>query len=318
MQRVNSGCRYVLAALALCCASGAHSSEQQHSSDAVMLQGFHWHSHQTNWYNSMQANASSIKQLGVSHVWFPPVSDAAAPQGYLPRQLNNLNSAYGSAAQLQAATAALAQQGVKSVADIVVNHRVGSTNWADFTNPSWGPWAVTRDDEWGQGSGNWDSGDGYHAARDLDHSNVTVQADIISWINNVLKPAGFSGIRFDYSKGYSAYYAGLYARATGADFCVGEVWTDLNYDNVDGHRQQIEMLALPEFAHLFGVFGNENVESLLGQIPAQQIAQARIIVDDEDLSGGGGVLRIHGRKCNSDKNRGQSAFHNVLHIAHNG
>lgn len=239
MQRVNSGCRYALAALALCCASGAHSSEQQHSSDAVMLQGFHWHSHQTNWYNSMQANALSIKQLGVSHVWFPPVSDAAAPQGYLPRQLNNLNSAYGSAAQLQAATAALAQQGVKSVADIVVNHRVGSTNWADFTNPTWGPWAVTRDDEWGQGSGNWDSGDGYHAARDLDHSNATVQADIINWINNVLKPAGFSGIRFDYSKGYSAYYAGLYARATEADFCVGEVWTDLNYDNVDAHRQQL-------------------------------------------------------------------------------
>ena len=46
------------------------------------------------------------------------------------------------------------------------------------------------------------------------------------------------------------------------------------------------MLALPEFAHLFGVFGDEDVESLLGQVPAQQIAQARIVVDDEDFAGG--------------------------------
>lgn len=83
-------------------------------------------------------------------------------------------------------------------------------------------------------------------------------------------------------------------------------------------HEQVEMLALPEFAHLFGVFGNENVESLLGQIPAQQIAQARIIVDDEDFSGGGGVLRIHGRKCNSDENQRLVGVHKILHIANHG
>jgi hypothetical protein len=75
------------------------------------------------------------------------------------------------------------------------------------------------------------------------------------------------------------------------------------------------MLTLPEFAHLFGVFGDENVESLFGQVPAPQIAQARIVVNDEDFSGGGGVLRIHGRKCNSDKNRGLEGVHKILHIA---
>src|SRR5690606_21597324 len=72
---------------------------------------------------------------------------------------------------------------------------------------------------------------------DLNHINTVVQADIINWINQRLKGVGFSGIRYDYSKGYSPYYAGLYARATNPDFCVGEVWTDLNYNNVKDHRQ---------------------------------------------------------------------------------
>ena len=35
-------------------------------------------------------------------------------------------------------------------------------------------------------------------------------------------------------------------------------------------HEQVEMLALPEFAHLFGVFGDEDVESLLGQVPARR------------------------------------------------
>ena len=83
-------------------------------------------------------------------------------------------------------------------------------------------------------------------------------------------------------------------------------------------HEQVEMLALPEFAHLFGVFGDEDVESLLGQVPAQQIAQARIVVDDEDFAGGGGVLSVHGRKCNSDKNQRLEGVHKILHIASPG
>lgn len=216
------------------------ATEQSKSSSAILLQGFHWNSHKTSpWYNVIQTNAQSIADLGVTHVWFPPASDSSAPEGYLPRQLNVLDSKYGTEAQLTSAIAALNTKGVKAVADVVINHRVGTTNWGDFTNPTWGTWAVTCDDEWPNATGDCDTGDGYHAARDLNHVNTTVQTDITNWINYRLKGVGFSGIRYDYSKGYSPYYAGLYARVTNPDFCVGEIWTDLNYNNVNAHRQQL-------------------------------------------------------------------------------
>ena len=208
--------------------------------NAILMQGFHWHSHREAWYARIENEADSLAALGVNYLWFPPVSDAASSEGYLPRRLYNYNSNYGDKAALSSAVRALKNRGIQSVADLVINHRVGTQDWADFTQPTWDSSAVTCNDEWGQGSGACDSGDGYNAARDLDHSNATVQRDIRTWITQQLfNDIGFSGIRYDYSKGYSPYYAGLYARESQADFCVGEVWTDLDYNNVNAHRQQL-------------------------------------------------------------------------------
>ncbi|MEO0971881.1 MAG: alpha-amylase C-terminal beta-sheet domain-containing protein [Pseudomonadota bacterium] len=216
---------------------GDAATEQDKASSAILMQGFHWHSHRFDWYQIMAANAASIADLGVTHVWFPPPSDAASDEGYLPRQLNVLDANYGSEGELVAATSALASQGVHSVADVVVNHRVGTLDWADFTNPTWGSWAVTCDDEWPGATGDCDTGDPYAAARDLNHVNPTVQQDLTQWISQRLWGVGFSGIRYDYSKGYDPYYAGQYANAANPSFCVGEVWTDLDYNNVNAHRQ---------------------------------------------------------------------------------
>ncbi|WDE01026.1 alpha-amylase C-terminal beta-sheet domain-containing protein [Thalassomonas actiniarum] len=213
------------------------ATEQDKASSAILLQGFHWHSHKTNWYDTIKNQADSVAGLGVSHVWFPPVSDAASDEGYLPRQLNVLDSNYGSEQALTQAIFALKNKGVSAVADVVINHRVGTLDWADFTNPAWGSWAVTCDDEWPGATGDCDTGGGYAAARDVNHVNNTVQADIVTWLNTRLKAVGFEGIRYDYSKGYDPYYAGMYSREVGSNFCVGEVWTDLHYDNVDAHRQ---------------------------------------------------------------------------------
>src|SRR5258707_7091220 len=44
-------------------------------------------------------------------------------------------------------SANLLAHGVEPVADLVFNHRDGSQRWADFKNPDWGTWAITRDDE---------------------------------------------------------------------------------------------------------------------------------------------------------------------------
>ena len=51
---------------------------------------------------------------------YEPVSTA---QGYLPQDYENLNTAYGSEADLRRCVAALKRRGLKVLADIVVNHR---------------------------------------------------------------------------------------------------------------------------------------------------------------------------------------------------
>ncbi len=227
-------------ALGLGVSTAASAGPLDGNSSDVMLQGFHWRSTETYpWWGVVQGKASDIKASGFTMVWFPPSGDSAAKEGYLPRQLYVQSSSYGTDAQLKGAIGALHTYGVKAIADIVVNHRVGTTNWADFTNPTWGSWAVVRGDEWTGATGNSDTGDGFNAARDLDHTNVTVQNDIKSWMNWLKSSIGYDGWRYDYVKGYGGSYVGGYNSATVPYFSVGELWTDLNLNDVNPHRQKI-------------------------------------------------------------------------------
>lgn len=243
------------------------------SKTGVMLQGFTWNSaprgtgwnkenpspYWGNWYGIMKKNAASIKDT-FEYVWFnpPSICDSASSEGYAPTELNNLNSYYGTAAELKEVIQAI--QPAKAIADIVVNHRAGSTCWGDFTNPDWGvvkgvkyP-AICSDDEAfnassgdkdhmvGKPSGAADTGASYGAYRDLDHTNTVVQQGIIDWMNNVLKPAGFVGWRYDYVKGFGARYVGQYNAGSSAEFSVGEYWPTAGYsiDNPSSWGNEIK------------------------------------------------------------------------------
>ena len=225
------------------------------SKTGVMLQGFTWNSaprgtgwnkenpspYWGNWYGIMQKNASSIKDT-FEYVWFnpPSICDSASSEGYAPTELNNLNSYYGTEAELKSVIDAI--KPAKAIADIVVNHRAGSTCWGDFTNPSWCEdyYAICSDDEGFSNSsspmygsskkGSPDTGDGYGAYRDLDHTNTAVQEGIIAWMNDVLKPAGFVGWRYDYVKGFAGKYVGKYNAGSSAEFSVGEYWPSASYN----------------------------------------------------------------------------------------
>ena len=218
------------------------------SKSGVMLQGFNWSSaSRTNnsvwytWYGIMEDNAEAIKNR-FEYVWFPPPSMSASfgPEGYLPTQLNDFNSYYGSESELRAVISAI--KPAKAVADVVINHRNGSTDYGDFTNPSWTEdfYSICSNDEGFTESpvmrasskrGNPDTGESYSAARDIDHTNTSVQNGIITWMNDELKDLGFVGWRYDYVKGFSGDYVGQYNEGSGAEFSVGEYWPTSGYDS---------------------------------------------------------------------------------------
>jgi hypothetical protein len=67
----------------------------------VLLQGFHWDSHGSqnpNWYQILAQNAGAIQNAKFDIVWFPPPSESADAEGYMPTRWNVFDSSYGSAA----------------------------------------------------------------------------------------------------------------------------------------------------------------------------------------------------------------------------
>jgi len=203
----------------------------------VMMQGFHWTSWKSApWWGEVRRRAGELSAAGVDLVWLPPPSDSLSPEGYMPRRLEVLDSSYGTAAQLSGAVKALHGAGIRVIADVVVNHRVGVKDWADFSAPAWGPDSVCSDDEWGKGQGGRDTGKGFHAARDIDHTKKYVRDSVKTWLNS-LRDAGFDGWRYDYARGFSPAYMLDYNRASGASFSVAEIWDDFDPGNPDANRQ---------------------------------------------------------------------------------
>ena len=230
------------------------------SKSGVMLQGFNWSSAKRGggytwesrspnwdyWYKVMIGQGAVIGDT-FAYVWCPPPSrtDTASSEGYGPTMLNDLNSCYGTEEELLQVINSI--KPAKAIADVVVNHRAGTASWGGFTNPDWGVvigsnYQVICSDDEGfsdpksdmyncNNKGNPDTGATYPAYRDLDHTNPVVQQGIVDWMNDILKPAGFVGWRYDYVKGYSGEYVGQYNEGSGAEFSVGEYWPTAGYNS---------------------------------------------------------------------------------------
>lgn len=222
--------------------------ENPYNTSGVMLQGFSWEScKSSSWWNVIESNAEEIGN-DFEYVWFPPCSDSNSGQGYLPRKLYDFDTKYGTEEQLKSAIAAISP--AKAIADVVINHRCGTTSWGDFTNPSFGTEkgvnykAICSDDEgfksepayMGKVSdsmrGAKDTGESYAAGRDLDHTNKDVQDGIIEFLGK-LKDLGFCGWRYDFVKGYAGRYVRMYNKETEPVFSVGEYWPTAGYSSLN-------------------------------------------------------------------------------------
>lgn len=56
-------------------------------------------------------------------IWLPPPTESVSPQGYLPKDLYNLNSQYGTEKELEMCVSLCQRLGMKVVGDIILNHR---------------------------------------------------------------------------------------------------------------------------------------------------------------------------------------------------
>lgn len=217
---------------------GAPLRAVQRGESTVMIQGFHWTAwKKAPWWGEVQKRAPELSGAGIDLIWLPPSSDSLSPEGYLPRRLNVLDSAYGTSSQLVSAIRALHSAGLRVIGDIVLNHRVGTTGMADFTEPAWGADSVCSDDEWGRGLGAPDTGKGVPYARDIDHTKAYVRDSIKAWMRQLRDNVGYDGWRYDFARGYGAAYILEYNRATAPAFAVAEIWDDLDLNDPDAHRQ---------------------------------------------------------------------------------
>ena len=219
----------------------------------LLIQGFNWESARKNgtWYRTVTDLAPRLKELGFTTIWLPPPTDSVSEEGYMPQDLYNLDSKYGSMRDLRACVAALHDCGIKSLGDAVLNHRCAGLQgpdglWNQYTGKlAWDARAIVSDDPHFGGKGNASSGDFFHAAPNIDHSQDFVKRDIVEWMRWLQAEVGYDGWRLDYVRGFSGTHVKTYMESTDVHFAVGEYWDTLAYDydqpqyNQDSHRQRI-------------------------------------------------------------------------------
>ncbi len=216
----------------------------------IILQGFNWESCKEPYYKNLAAGAAKIAEDGFTAIWMPPASDAVSAQGYLPRDLYDLNSKYGTEAELRQAISVLHEHGLKAVADIVINHRCAhyqgtDGKWNKFGGRlAWDNTVLCSNNPSYGGTGGFKRQEDYPAAPNLDHAQERVRRDIIEWMRWLRNSIGYDGWRFDFVKGYDGKWVGEYVNSTVPEMAFGEYWDTCSYSdgvlayNQDGHRQR--------------------------------------------------------------------------------
>eukprot|EP00201_Polytomella_parva_P006777 CAMPEP_0175085634 /NCGR_PEP_ID=MMETSP0052_2-20121109/28778_1 /TAXON_ID=51329 ORGANISM="Polytomella parva, Strain SAG 63-3" /NCGR_SAMPLE_ID=MMETSP0052_2 /ASSEMBLY_ACC=CAM_ASM_000194 /LENGTH=746 /DNA_ID=CAMNT_0016357679 /DNA_START=151 /DNA_END=2387 /DNA_ORIENTATION=- len=220
------------------------------SGSEILLQAFNWESHKHQHYRTLTLRMKEIAVAGFTSIWLPPPSESVSPQGYLPKDLYCLDSAYGSESELRQLISLCHQLNVKAIADIVINHRCASHQghdhkWNKFGGRlSWEASAICSNNPAFGGRGGAKQGDDYTAAPNIDHSQERIRKDLIEWLRFLRHAIGFDGWRFDFVRGYPGHYCREYIDATVPEMAFGEYWDSCEYNNgvleynQDRHRQR--------------------------------------------------------------------------------
>lgn len=214
--------------------------------EGVMLQGFYWDSYSDTKWSNLESQADELSKY-FKLIWIPNSGKCGTDDnmGYMPQYwFTNHNSSFGTEAQLISMIQTFKSKGTGIIADCVINHRNGVTNWYNFPSEQWNgqTWSIGLDgicsnDEMAYASGqpkptgNPDTGENFDGCRDLDHTNANVQNNCKNYVKCLQEKYGYAGMRYDMVKGYGGQYTKIYNQYANVQFSVGEYW-DGNYDAV--------------------------------------------------------------------------------------
>lgn len=238
-------------ALAVVCmgalgAPALHAEGWPYGYDGVMLQGFYWDSFKDTKWTNLESQADDLS-ASFDLIWIPNSGKSASNpgMGYDPVYwFSNHNSSFGTEAELRSMMKTFKEKGTGMIADVVINHRSGVSNWTDFPSETWNgrTWhigldGICRTDEVNRqptqqhGTGAADTGDDFDGSRDLDHTNANVQENCKNYCKFLLEDLGYTGFRYDMVKGYAGTYTGMYNKYSNPQFSVGEYY-DSSYDKL--------------------------------------------------------------------------------------
>ena len=213
----------------------------------VMLQGFYWDSFDDSQWTVLEAQADEFSGT-FDLVWLPQSGYCGGQSmGYDDLYwFDNYNSSFGNEQQLRSLISTFREKGIKTIADVVINHRKNVSSWVDFPRETYKGVAyemkstdICANDDGGKTktwatqngfslSSNNDTGEGWDGMRDLDHKSQNVQTIVKAYLDFLKNDLGYAGFRYDMVKGYSATYTGLYNASAEPEFSVGECWDGTN------------------------------------------------------------------------------------------
>lgn len=208
----------------------------------VMLQGFYWDSYSDTRWKKLESQAEELSRY-FDLIWVPNSGYCGNynNMGYLPLYYFNQNSSFGSEAELRSMIATFKENGLGTVADVVINHH-NTDGWFSFPaetyngvtyqlqstdickNDDGGTTLAQANKEGVSLSANNDTGEGWDGCRDLDHKSENVQKVVKAYLDFLLNDLGYTGFRYDMVKGYSASYTAAYNTSSKPSFSVGECW----------------------------------------------------------------------------------------------
>lgn len=200
----------------------------------VMLQAFYWDSFDdTNWV-TLTSQADELANT-FDLIWIPQSANCGGTSmGYddLYWFPGNYNSSFGQESELKNMISTFKSKGLKTIADVVINHRKTLDGKFQFPSETYNnvTYTMTKDDvvSGDGGTGSADTGEGWSGMPDLDHTRANVQDVCKAYTKMLIEHFGYAGFRYDMVKGYKGEYTKIYNDYAQPEFSVGECWDSSN------------------------------------------------------------------------------------------